>query len=54
MKKVSLFQKAGKTRIIPISVKILVVFILLLLLSNFRNKLHQSSDESKTDYYTNE
>ncbi|HOE07465.1 MAG TPA: adenylate/guanylate cyclase domain-containing protein [Treponemataceae bacterium] len=35
MKKVSLFQKAGKTRIIPISVKILVVFILLLLLSNF-------------------
>lgn len=35
MKKVSFFQKVGRTRIIPISVKILVVFVLLLLLSNF-------------------
>ncbi len=35
MNKMSLFQKVGKTRIIPISVKILVVFIMLLLLSNF-------------------
>ncbi|MBO4758514.1 MAG: adenylate/guanylate cyclase domain-containing protein, partial [Spirochaetaceae bacterium] len=35
MKKGVLFQKVGKTTVIPISFKILVVFLCLLLFSNF-------------------
>ncbi|MCQ2578919.1 MAG: adenylate/guanylate cyclase domain-containing protein [Treponema sp.] len=35
MKKIQFFNRVGKTRIIPIGLKILLIFIMLILLSNF-------------------
>jgi type III secretory pathway component EscS len=38
-KKYRFFTRIGKTRIIPIGFKILLIFICLILLSNFTSKL---------------
>lgn len=48
MKKGLFFLKVGKTRIIPLSVKLVSVFVVLLLLSNFAtNFINLQKDKTK-------